>query len=76
MRPGLERIVPVTIKPTQPVPELDVATLDGERFRLSERSPDAFTMIVFYRGLHVPSASRISAIWIARSKSSRAAAST
>ncbi len=44
----------MTIKPTQPVPELDVATLDGERFRLSERSPSAFTMIVFYRGLHCP----------------------
>jgi peroxiredoxin len=44
----------VTIKPTQPAPELDVATLDGERFRLSERSPDTFTMIVFYRGLHCP----------------------
>ena len=44
----------MTIKPTQPVPELDVATLDGERFRLSERSPKAFTMSVFYRGLHCP----------------------
>ena len=44
----------MTIKPSQPAPELDVATLDGERFRLSERSPDAFTMIVFYRGHHCP----------------------
>jgi peroxiredoxin len=44
----------VTIKPTRPGPELNVATLDGERFRLSERRPDAFTMIVFYRGLHCP----------------------
>jgi AhpC/TSA family len=44
----------VTIKPTQPAPELDVATLDSERFRLSEGSPDAFTMIVFYRGHHCP----------------------
>jgi peroxiredoxin len=44
----------MTIKPTRPVPELDVATVDGERFRLSDRSPDAFTMIVFYRGLHCP----------------------
>jgi peroxiredoxin len=44
----------MAIKPTQPVPDLDVATLDGGRFRLSERSPGAFTMIVVYRGLHCP----------------------
>ncbi len=42
------------IKPMQPVPELDAATVDGERFRLSESRPSAFTMIVFYRGLHCP----------------------
>jgi peroxiredoxin len=44
----------VTIKPTQPVQELDVATVDGERFLLSECSPNAFTMIVFYRGFRCP----------------------
>lgn len=44
----------MTIRPTQPVPELDVATLDGGRFRIAERRPQAFTMIVFYRGLHCP----------------------
>ena len=44
----------MTIKPTHPVPELDLATLDGGRFRISERRPKAFTMIVFYRGLHCP----------------------
>jgi peroxiredoxin len=44
----------VTIKPTHPVPELDLATLDGGRFRMLERRPKAFTMIVFYRGLHCP----------------------
>jgi peroxiredoxin len=44
----------VTIKPTHPVPELDLATLDGGRFRIPERRPKAFTMIVFYRGLHCP----------------------
>src|ERR671910_158700 len=42
------------IKPTQRVPELDVATLDEQRFRIWERKPKAFTMIVFYRGLHCP----------------------
>jgi peroxiredoxin len=44
----------VTTKPTPPVQELDVATVDGERFRLSECSPNAFTMIVFYRGFPFP----------------------
>ena len=44
----------MTIKPTHPVPELDLATLDGGQFRISERRPKAFTMIVFYRGLHCP----------------------
>ena len=44
----------MTIKPTHPVPELDLATLDGGRFRMLERRPKAFTMIVFYRGLHCP----------------------
>lgn len=44
----------MTIRPTQPVPELDAATLDGGRFRIAEQRPQAFTMIVFYRGLHCP----------------------
>lgn len=41
-------------KPTQPVPELNVPILNGGQFRISERRPKAFTMIVFYRGLHCP----------------------
>jgi peroxiredoxin len=44
----------MTIRPTQPAPELDVATLDGGRFRLAERRPEAFTLVVVYRGLHCP----------------------
>lgn len=44
----------MSLKPLQPVPALDIQMLSGERFRLSERNPDAFTMIVFYRGLHCP----------------------
>ncbi|MEO0996094.1 MAG: peroxiredoxin-like family protein [Pseudomonadota bacterium] len=39
--------------PRQAAPELDIATLDG-RWQLSERKPKAFSMIVFYRGLHCP----------------------
>lgn len=44
----------MTIKPTQKAPALDVATVGGDRFRLADRQPRAFTMIVFYRGLHCP----------------------
>ncbi len=42
------------IKPRQAVPELKVATLDGGTWSLSEQSPENFTMVVFYRGLHCP----------------------
>ncbi len=40
--------------PRKPVPSLEVPTLDGEVWRLSEQSPAKFTMIVFYRGRHCP----------------------
>ncbi len=40
--------------PRQQVPSLEVATLDGGTWRLAEQSPEAFTLIVFYRGLHCP----------------------
>jgi len=40
--------------PRQPVPDLDVATAGGGTWKLSEQSPENFTMIVFYRGLHCP----------------------
>ena len=40
--------------PRQPVPALEVATLDGPTWRLAEQSPEAFTLIVVYRGLHCP----------------------
>jgi len=42
------------LMPRQPVPELDVPLLEGGRFRLSEQTPDAFTLLVFYRGYHCP----------------------
>jgi peroxiredoxin len=41
------------LKPRQPVPELEVDTLQGP-WSLSEQTPDNFTMLVFYRGLHCP----------------------
>ncbi len=42
------------IKPRQPAPELAFDTLGGSRWSLAEQSPQHFTMVVFYRGLHCP----------------------
>lgn len=44
--------------PRQPAPELKVPTVDGPAWRLAERKPKNFTMVVFYRGLHCPICSR------------------
>jgi len=40
--------------PRQPVPELEVPTVGGGTWRLSEQTPENFTLIVFFRGLHCP----------------------
>jgi len=40
--------------PRQKVPNLQVATVGGDIWRLAEQTPDLFTMLVFYRGLHCP----------------------
>lgn len=42
------------LKPGQPVPNLDLPLAGGGRFSLKAEKPDAFTMLVFYRGLHCP----------------------
>jgi peroxiredoxin len=42
------------IKPRQPVPELAFDTLGGSRWSLAAQTPQHFTMVVFYRGLHCP----------------------
>lgn len=42
------------LMPRQPVPSLEVETLDGGRWKLSQQKPRQFTMLVFYRGLHCP----------------------
>lgn len=42
------------LMPRKPVPALDLPTLDGARWVLSERMPEALTMVVFYRGYHCP----------------------
>ncbi|MEM1401476.1 MAG: redoxin domain-containing protein, partial [Pseudomonadota bacterium] len=40
--------------PRQPVPSLDLPLAGGGRFVLADESPENFTLIVFYRGLHCP----------------------
>ena len=45
------------LKPRQPVPALDVDTLNGN-WSLVEQNPENFTMVVFYRGLHCPICSK------------------
>lgn len=42
------------LMPRQPVPDLDVPVLSGGRFVLADQRPDAFTLVVFYRGYHCP----------------------
>ena len=40
--------------PRQPVPELSVRTVGGSTWNMSEQSPENFTLVVFFRGLHCP----------------------
>ncbi len=40
------------LMPRQPVPPLEVSTLDHGTWRLADQHPDNFTLVVFYRGLH------------------------
>lgn len=43
-----------SLLPRQPVPELELNTLDQGAWRLAERRPEHFTLIVVYRGWHCP----------------------
>ena len=43
-----------SLVPRQPVPELEVPTVGGDAWKLSESAPENFAMVVFYRGLHCP----------------------
>ena len=45
------------LKPRQSVPALEFDTLEGN-WSLAEQSPQNFTMVVFYRGLHCPICSK------------------
>ena len=40
--------------PRQPLPELAVPTLSGTTWSLAAATPQRFSLIVFYRGLHCP----------------------
>jgi peroxiredoxin len=40
--------------PKQPSPELTFHLLEGDAWNLAEQTPDHFTLLVFYRGLHCP----------------------
>ncbi|CTQ31332.1 peroxiredoxin-like family protein [Jannaschia rubra] len=40
--------------PGRPAPALDLDLIIGAKWSLAEQSPEAFTMIVAYRGLHCP----------------------
>lgn len=42
------------LKPLEPVPHLEVKTLTGNIWKISERKPENFSMVVFYHGLHCP----------------------
>jgi peroxiredoxin len=44
----------VTLFPRKPVPALDVPLVGGGRFDLATETPEHFTLVVFYRGLHCP----------------------
>lgn len=43
-----------TLMPSEPAPNLSVATTGGGRWTLSDQKPEGFTMVVFYRGRHCP----------------------
>ena len=44
----------VMIKPTQKTPELELDLINDTRWSLHKQSPDKYTLLVFYRGLHCP----------------------
>lgn len=46
--------MPNTPLPRHPAPALTFPLLGGGTWSLAEQSPDSFTLVVFYRGLHCP----------------------
>ena len=43
-----------TLIPRQPVPQLEVETVDNGVWQLADQDPEHFTLIAFYRGWHCP----------------------
>jgi len=43
----------IVLKPREAMPQLNLTTLDGP-WSLQDQSPENFTLMVFYRGLHCP----------------------
>lgn len=46
--------MPTVPQADHPAPDLQIPLIIGGEWSLSEQRPDAFTIIVFYRGLHCP----------------------
>ncbi len=46
--------MPTTPFPRRPAPPLTVDLVEGGSWSLHDRQPEAFTLVVFYRGLHCP----------------------
>lgn len=42
------------LMPRQPVPNLELPTLDHGSFNLAHEDPEHFNLVVFFRGLHCP----------------------
>ena len=42
------------LKTREPAPALDLPLVGGGHFDLAAQQPEAFTLVVFYRGLHCP----------------------
>ena len=46
--------LPTPLMPRQPVPDLSLPLVGGGTWSQAGQSPENFTMVVFYRGLHCP----------------------
>lgn len=46
--------MPTLPLPRQRAPELTVETVDGDTWSLHDQEPEAFTLVVAYRGVHCP----------------------
>lgn len=42
------------IKPREKAPELEVQLVNDTTWKLSDQSPENFTLVLFYRGKHCP----------------------